>query len=87
MPYSRYTYYNTLTKGQWSDLLHAQGEQNFTSKMMMNRVRKYMTTISQGLNPGIWVSAQSDPPTPYLPGYVAVFGTWPPGIITLLSTP
>ena len=54
----RYTYCNTLIKGQWSDLLHAQGEQKFTSKMMMNRVRKYKTTISQGLNPILWVSAQ-----------------------------
>ena len=54
----RYTYYNTLIKNQWSDLLHAQGEQKFTSKMMMNRVRKYKTTISQGLNPILWVSAQ-----------------------------
>ena len=55
----RYTYYNTLIKGQWCDLLHAQGQQKFTSKMMMNRVRKYKTTISQGLNPILWVSAQS----------------------------
>ena len=27
---------------------------------MMNRVRKYKTTIPQGLNPRLWGSAQSD---------------------------
>ena len=55
----RYTYYNILIKGQGSDLLHAQGEQKFTPKMMMNRVRKYKSTIPQGLNPRLWGSAQS----------------------------
>ena len=32
----RYTYYNILINSQGSDLLHAQGEQKFTSKMMMH---------------------------------------------------
>ena len=55
----RYTYYNIRIKGQWSDLLHAHGEQKCTSTMMMNGVRKYKTTIPQGLNLRLWGSAQS----------------------------
>ena len=50
----RYTYYNILIDSQGSDLLHAQGEQKFTSKMMMHGVRKYKTTMPQGLNTRLW---------------------------------
>ena len=53
----RYTYYILLINSQGSDLLHAQGEQKFTSKMMMHGVRKYKTTIPQGLNTRLWGSA------------------------------